>query len=1273
MELRQIAGTLWKWAWLIILAAAAAAASSWWAVRDQPPIYQTSSTLMVGQTIQEVSPDYSEFYTAQQLAQTYSELIRREPVLKATAAALGFEEQWRSLQAQVSAALVAGTQLMEVRVVDTDPVRAKRLADEVARQLIATVAATRPQGSSRQFIQEQVDSLPPKIEAAQEQISELEAELGQTFSAREIQDLQSQINTLESQVNDWRSTFAQYQLLLGDTGVNVLTVVEEAPLPTHPMTSRKMMQVALAAAVGMMLAVGAGFLIEYLDDTVKTPQDVERKTKLSTLGSIIRFPRGNGEGPLAAVKPKSAIAEGYRVLRTNVQFAAMGLGKSAVVLLVTSAQPTEGKTTTLANLGVSLAQAGRRVLLVDTDLRRPALHRLFNLPKEAGLTSLLLEPEADVEHVVQKTATDGLRVLPSGPVPANPAEVLGFAEMTTLLERLRTMADYVLLDSPPVLTVADTSVLAQKVDGVLMVVEAGRTRTQMFERAVAVLQGVKARVLGAVLAKVGVSRSGQSYDYYYYYSDYYADEEGGAPRKKRHRRENRLQEVIGGLFHRRRQAHAPGGAVPSASVQGGTDAAEAPSKAEEAVSGVPPAATAEPEEPAKAEEAGAEVPPSAAAAEVEPAPEAEEVAAERSADAGAAVVEAQPEAAKAASEVPLAPMAPQAETLTEAEEAVPEVPAAPALEAKAQPDAGELVSEVPARSVALEVEPLPEAREAVAEISVGVAALEGEALAKGEQAGAEEPLAAVAPQVESLPGASEALAEVSAGSATPAAEALAQAEEVVAEVPAGAGAQQVEPLPEARAAVAQVSAVTVVLATEALPQAEEAVAGVPAGAEAPEVEPLAEAAEAIAEALPQAEEVTTAAQPGASVSEVELPSEADAVYAEAMEHYRNGEWAEARSGLLRLRALDPARPDLDALLKDVAQVMKHDRPRQRAKKRPSGAVGRRPRVRLGRLVVLAILLLSATGAILIYAGILPMPSLSLPLLDNRVQTQINRGYDFFIVDNYEEAIRSFNKALELDPDNAEAKLGLQHATQYLELRDLYGQARALMEQKSFDAAIAVLQTILQTDPWYKEADLLLLQSERSQQLEVLYEQAMGYYNAGDWAKATEAFESLQGQGVAEGETEIKSRLFDCYLNEGTQQIAAADSRAAIIRATVSFNSALALSPNDLVAQEERQLASLYLDGYTAYEGADWRQVITNLSRIYAVRPDYAQGQAARLLCASYTKLGDSYEASGQLQLALEQYHLVQSVTECDQTEISGKIERVAALLGPVAPSPTAKP
>jgi len=434
---------------------------------------------------------------------------------------------------------VRDTQLITLRIVDTDPARAKDIANtipEVFGEQNARMQQTRF-SSSKQSLQQQLEAVDADIIAVQSSLEALRAL---------AEPDQAEINRLEAALLQYRTTYANLLRSYEDIRMaeaqtlDSITVVEPAVLATSPVGPKTKTNTLLAAVVGAMVAVGVAFLIEYLDDTVKSPQDVERVTNLPTFGAIVQFPKSmsDGQGPVMAAHPKSAIAEGYRVLRTNLQFSAMGMKKSGVLLLVTSAQPLEGKTTSLANLGVSLAQAGKRVLLVDTDLRRPALHRQFKLSKEAGLTSLLLEPEADVERLIQPTAVDGLQVLASGRVPANPAEVLGFPEMAALLERLRSSADYVLLDSPPVLTVADASILAQQVDGVLMVVETGVTRTDMLRQAVAMLERVKARLLGVLLNKVSVRR-GSYYDYYYYYySGYYTDEEG-AKRKKKHRTSSR--------------------------------------------------------------------------------------------------------------------------------------------------------------------------------------------------------------------------------------------------------------------------------------------------------------------------------------------------------------------------------------------------------------------------------------------------------------------------------------------------------------------------------------------------------------------------------------------------------------------------------------------------------------------------------------------------------------------------------------------------------------
>ncbi len=527
MELRQYASVIWKWLWLIVLATVVAATSSWLAVKDQPPIYQTTTTLMIGQTIEKVDPNYADFYTSERLGQTYSELIKREPILKAAARTLGFEDQWRSLQDQVAVNLIPGTQLLEITVTDTDPQRAKLIADELANQLLQITQASRPQDKNREFIEQQAASLPPKIDAAQQEIQKLEAELSEAFSARQIQDIQTRINTLEGQINNWQATFAQYQLLLGDTGVNVLTVIEEAAVPTSPMGPQRLMQVGLAAAIGMVLAVGAAFLIEYLDDSLKTPEEVGKTLGLTAVGAITRI---SGDSPperlVTARHPKSPISEAYRAMRTNLQFSS--LDRPLRSLVVTSPSPIEGKSTTLSNLGVVMAQAGRSVVLVDSDLRRPMLHKIFQVPNKEGLTTVLLEDEPLLDGRLQETGVENLRLLTSGPLPPNPSELLGSQRMRDLIERLEAEADVVIFDTPPALPVTDAVVLASQADGVLLVTDAGRTRRSAALRALENLRQVGANVVGAALNRLSARSSG---GYYYYY--YYAGDNKGRRRKGR--------------------------------------------------------------------------------------------------------------------------------------------------------------------------------------------------------------------------------------------------------------------------------------------------------------------------------------------------------------------------------------------------------------------------------------------------------------------------------------------------------------------------------------------------------------------------------------------------------------------------------------------------------------------------------------------------------------------------------------------------------------------
>ncbi|MCC7160895.1 MAG: CpsD/CapB family tyrosine-protein kinase [Anaerolineae bacterium] len=207
--------------------------------------------------------------------------------------------------------------------------------------------------------------------------------------------------------------------------------------------------------------------------------------------------------------PRSPVAEAYRTLRTNMEFS--NLDKNLRVILVTSAGAEEGKSTTLSNLAVTIAQSGKRVILVDADLRRPTLHQVFGLKNSVGLTDMVRDETILANPPAQETSVPNLRVLTSGQLPPNPAEILGSKRMSEILAALLERADMVLLDAPPVLAVTDAAVLSSKVDGVLLVVSAGKTKRENARKAQAQLEKINARVIGAVLNNVQADQSAQTY------------------------------------------------------------------------------------------------------------------------------------------------------------------------------------------------------------------------------------------------------------------------------------------------------------------------------------------------------------------------------------------------------------------------------------------------------------------------------------------------------------------------------------------------------------------------------------------------------------------------------------------------------------------------------------------------------------------------------------------------------------------------------------------
>lgn len=301
--------------------------------------------------------------------------------------------------------------------------------------------------------------------------------------------------------------------LLRTSNVRVLDPARPSLAPIRPNVPQSLLVGIIA---GLVAGLGLALVLEFLDSSVTSQLEIEERLGMSFLGFVPTIPAVKGSVKDLHVfrEPKSLIAECMRAIRTNLLF--MSPDKPFKRTLVTSSGPQEGKSTTVVNLGIAMAQSGSKVLIVDTDMRRPRLHKAFGVPNELGVSSLVVG-EGRIEDAVKSTEVAGLYVLPCGPVPPNPAELLHTKAFGDLLNVLGERYDRIILDSPPVGAVADAVVLATQVDGVVMVLKAGRTNREQAARTVRALRDVKAKLFGAVLNDVDLEKSKYG-DYYYGYT-----------------------------------------------------------------------------------------------------------------------------------------------------------------------------------------------------------------------------------------------------------------------------------------------------------------------------------------------------------------------------------------------------------------------------------------------------------------------------------------------------------------------------------------------------------------------------------------------------------------------------------------------------------------------------------------------------------------------------------------------------------------------------------
>lgn len=392
--------------------------------------------------------------------------------------------------------------------------------------LDSSIAATKRnlQLASKLYLQslatriESIDSSVADLRRASEQYPPMVAE-----QAR----LTANVKTRET---GYDNLLGQYQLARisqgGETGG--VRIIDPAPVPYTPISPQRKRAVLLAAIIGLMLGVLCAVIADRFDDSVKTPDEVRHRLQLAILGSIPRvrdalFGRTERQRfrLISHVEPQSLMAEAFRSLRTNIAFARAHHDLRTIVL--TSPGPGDGKSTVASNLATLFAQQGQRTLLIDADLRRAVVNETFEIPRAPGLSDLLVG-QARLGDVARAVDVPNLFVLPSGPFPPNPSELLGSPAMRDILEQAKATFDMVVIDSPPVLAVTDSSVISSIVDGTIVVVRVGKTARDAVRRAVAQLRVVNGRVLGAVLNDVDF-RSGVYYGGYgYYYHRFYGDD-----------------------------------------------------------------------------------------------------------------------------------------------------------------------------------------------------------------------------------------------------------------------------------------------------------------------------------------------------------------------------------------------------------------------------------------------------------------------------------------------------------------------------------------------------------------------------------------------------------------------------------------------------------------------------------------------------------------------------------------------------------------------------
>jgi capsular exopolysaccharide synthesis family protein len=514
LDLRQLMRIAQRRWWIVALLMIVAGTSAYISSSRETPMYSASATMLITPGLATTSTDYNALLTTQRLAETYQQIAMTQTMHDRVAKALGQEE----LTTGYSASAMEDSQIIQITATGPDPEQVARVANTVVdefQQYISEQTAEQAT-TTRSRLDDQIAALEQAQSNIDEQIAELSASDNANDAAvqRQIDDLTSDRSDITQSIRELSTTAItlESQMAASNAQVQTLDPAQEPGAPFSPQPKRSLM---LGLFVGALLGAGLVALLEFLDNTVKPDVNIQSLTGAPMLASVAQLPKlePGGRQVYTMSQPQSSASESMRLLRTNLEFASASKPIHSITL--TSPSPGEGKSTTAANLGVVMAQSGMTVALIDGDLRKPTLNRIFGVENDTGLTTLLTHPDASWETVARKVALPGLFLVPSGPIPPNPSDLVSSDRFERLIDSIKADVDMVIIDSSPVLSASDSLSISRHTDGVILVCQSHKTRIDALRVASHSIRQGGIRIIGVVLNRQKGQHGASYYGEYY--------------------------------------------------------------------------------------------------------------------------------------------------------------------------------------------------------------------------------------------------------------------------------------------------------------------------------------------------------------------------------------------------------------------------------------------------------------------------------------------------------------------------------------------------------------------------------------------------------------------------------------------------------------------------------------------------------------------------------------------------------------------------------------